>query len=80
MNYDGVFTREALSFMYKLAKIKYPATEGCLNYLVMRANWIDHWVKAIQSGLVNILARGMARSFTDLAAQHAVTRVENTNR
>ena len=63
--------------MYKLAKIKYPATEGCLNYLVMRANWIDHWVKAIQSGLVNILARGMARSFTDLAAQHAVTRVEN---
>ena len=77
VNYDGVFTQEALSFMYKLAKIKYPATEGCLNYLVMRANWIDHWVKAIQSGLVNILARGMARSFTDLAAQHAVTRVEN---
>ena len=43
----------------------------------MRANWIDHWVKAIQPGLVNILAKGMARSFTDLAAQHAVTRVDN---
>ena len=34
-------------------------------------------MKAIQSGLVNILARGMAQSCTDLAAQHAVTRVEN---
>ena len=31
-------------------------------------------VKAVQSGLVNSLARGMVRSFTDLAAQHAVTR------
>ena len=41
-----------------------------------RSNWIDHWVKAIQSGLVNTLARGMAQSYTDLAAQHAVARVE----
>ena len=40
------------------------------------ANWIDHWVKAIQSGLVNTLAKGMAQSYTDLAAQHAVARVE----
>ena len=77
VKYDGVFTREAQSFMHRLAKIKYPAAEGCLNYLVMRANWRDHWVKSIQSGLVNILARGMAQSYTDLAAQHAVIRVEN---
>ena len=35
-------------------------------------DWIDHWVKAIQSGLVNTLARGMAQSYTDLAAQHAI--------
>ena len=26
--------------------------------------------KAIESGLVNTLARGMAQSYTDLAAQH----------
>ena len=58
VNYDGVFTREAQSFMHRLAKIKYPAVEGCQNYLVTRSNWIDHWVKAIQSGLVNTLARG----------------------
>ena len=77
VNYDGVFTREAQSFMHRLAKIKYPAVEGCQNYLVTRANWIDHWVKAIQSGLVNTLARGMAQSYTDLAAQHAVARVES---
>ena len=76
VNYDGVFTREAQSFMHRLAKIKYPAVEGCQNYLVTRANWIDHWVKAIQSGLVNTLARGMAQSYTDLAAQHAIARVE----
>ena len=76
VNYDGVLTREAQSFMHRLAKIKYPAVQGCQNYLVMRANWIDHWVKAIQSGLVNTLAKGMAQSYTDLAAQHAVTRVE----
>ena len=63
--------------MHRLAKIKYPAVEGCQNYLVTRANWIDHWVKAIQSGLVNTLARGMAQSYTDLAAQHAVARVES---
>ena len=63
--------------MHRLAKIKYPATEGCLNYLTMRANWIEHWVKAIQSGLVNTLTRGMAHSYTDLVAQHAGTRVEN---
>ena len=50
VNYDGVFTREAQSFMHRLAKIKYPAVEGCQNYLVTRSNWIDHWVKAIQSG------------------------------
>ena len=59
-----------------LAKIKYPEIEGCLNYLILRSNWIDHWVKAIQSGLVNTLARGMAQSYTDLAAQHAVTGFE----
>ena len=53
VNYDGVFTREALSFMNRLAEIKYPETQGCLKYLVMRANWIDHWVKAIQPDLVN---------------------------
>ena len=41
------------------------------------AKGIDHWVKAIQSGLVNTLAKGMAQSYTDLAAQHAVARVEN---
>ena len=76
VNYDGVFTREAQSFMHRLAKIKYPAVEGCQNYLVTRSNWIDHWVKAIQSGLVNTLAKGMAQSYTDLAAQHAVARVE----
>ena len=76
VNYDGVFTREAQSFMHRLATIKYPAVEGCQNYLVTRANWIDHWVKAIQSGLVNTLARGMAQSYTDLAAQHAIARVE----
>ena len=29
-----------------------------------------------QSGLVNTLARGMAQSYTDLAAQHAIARVE----
>ena len=29
VNYDGVFTREAQSFMHRLAKIKYPAVEGC---------------------------------------------------
>ena len=69
--------REAQSFMHRLAKIKYPAIEECLQYLVMRSNWIDHWVKAIQSGLVNTLAKGMAQSYTDLAAQHAVARVEN---
>ena len=63
--------------MHRLAKIKYPDIEGCLNYLVLRSTWIDHWVKAIQSGLVNILARGMAQSYTELAGQHAVTRVEN---
>ena len=40
----------------------------------MRANWIEHWVKYIQPGLVNILARRMACSYTNLAAQHAVTR------
>ena len=40
----------------------------------MRANWIEHWVKYIQAGLTNSLARGMVRSYTDLAAQHAVTR------
>ena len=57
--------------MHRLAKIKYPAVEGCQNYLVTRSNWIDHWVKAIQSGLVNTLAKGMAQSYTDLAAQHA---------
>ena len=28
VNYDGVFTREAQSFMHRLAKIKYPAVEG----------------------------------------------------
>ena len=76
INYDGVFTREAQSFMHRLAKIKYPATEGCQNYRVLRSNWINHWVKAIQSGLVNILAKWMAQSYTDLAAQHAITRVE----
>jgi len=76
VNYDGVFTREAQSFMHRLAEIKYPAVEGCQNYLVTRSNWIDHWVKAIQSGLVNTLARGMAQSYTDLAAQHAIARVE----
>ena len=59
--------------MNRLAKLKYTETQGCRSYLVMRANWIDHWVKAIQSGLVNSLARGMVRSYTDLAAQHAVT-------
>eukprot|EP00944_MAST-04C_sp_MAST-4C-sp1_P014850 g14850.t1 len=62
--------------MPRLAKIKYPAVEGCQNYLVTRSNWIDHWVKAIQYGLVNTLAKGMAQSYTDLAAQHAVARVE----
>ena len=62
--------------MHRLAKIKYPAVEGCQNYLVTRSNWIDHWVKAIQSGLVNTLAKGMAQSYTDLAAQHAIARVE----
>ena len=72
--YDGLFTREALSLMTRSAKIKYPETQGCRNYLVMRANWIDHWVKGIQSSLVNSLARGMVRSYTDLTAQHAVTR------
>ena len=66
MNYNGVFTREALSFISRLAKIKYYATEECRNYLVMRANWVNHWVKAIQSGLVNILARGIAQFYTDL--------------
>jgi len=76
VNYDGVFTREAQSFMHRLAKIKYPAVEGCQNYLMTRSNWIDHWVKAIQSGLVNTLAKGMAQSYTDLAAQHAVARAE----
>ena len=30
----------------------------------------------IQSGLVNTLAKGTAQSYTDLAAQHAVARVE----
>ena len=75
VNYDGVFTREAQSFMHRLAKIKYPAVKGCQNYLVTRSNWIDHWVKAIQSGLVDTLAKGMAQSYTDLAAQHAVARV-----
>ena len=59
--------------MNRLANIKYPATQGCLNYLVMRAYWIDHWVKAIQSGLINSLANGMIRSYTDVAAQHAIT-------
>ena len=62
--------------MHRLAKIKYPAVKGRQNYLVTRSNWIDHWVKAIQSGLVNTLAKGMAQSYTDLAAQHAVARVE----
>ena len=76
VNYDGVFTREAQSFMHRLAKIKYPAVEGCQNYVVTRSNWIDHWVKAIQSGLVNTLAKKMAQSYTDLAAQHAIARVE----
>ena len=76
VNYDGAFTREAQSLMHRLAKIKYPATEGCQQYLVMRSSWIQHWVKAIQSGLVNTLAKGMAQSYTDLAAQHAVARVE----
>ena len=28
VNYDGVFTREAQSFMHRLAKTKYPAVEG----------------------------------------------------
>ena len=32
-------------------------------------------MKAIQSGLVDTLAKGMAQSYTDLAAQHAVARV-----
>ena len=45
-----------------------------------RSNWIDHWVKAIQSGLVNTLAKGMTQSYTDLAAQYAVARVETFNR
>ena len=40
---------------------------------MFRANWIEHWVKYIQTGLTNSLARGMVRSYTDLAAQHAVT-------
>ena len=62
--------------MHRLPKIKYPAVEWCQNYLVTRSNWVDHWVKAIQSGLVNTLAKGMAQSYTDLAAQHAVARVE----
>ena len=74
VSYDGAFTDEAMSFLARLAAIKYPETQGCLNYLVMRANWIDHWVKYIQAGLTNSLARGMVRSYTDLAAQHAVTR------
>ena len=39
VNYDGVFTREAQSFMHRLAKIKYPAVEGCQNYLVTRSNY-----------------------------------------
>ena len=34
-------------------------------------------MKAIQSGLVNILSKGMAQFYTDVTAQHAVTRVEN---
>ena len=62
-----------MSFLARLAAIKYPETEGCC-YIVMRANWIEHWVKYIQSGLINILVRGMVRSYTDLAAQHAATR------
>ena len=74
VSYDGAFTDEAMSFLARLAAIKYPETQGCLNYLVMRANWIDHWVKYIQAGLTNSLVRGMVRSYTDLAAQHAVTR------
>jgi hypothetical protein len=37
INYDGVFTREALSFISRSAKIKYHATEGFRNYLLMRA-------------------------------------------
>ena len=56
--------------MSRLAKVKYH--QGCRNYLVMRANWIDHWVKAIQLTLVNSLASGMVRSYTALAAQRAV--------
>ena len=67
-----------LNYTVKIVyRTKYHAIEGCRNYLVMRANWIDHWVKAIQLGLVNIFARGMAQSYTDLAAQHAVTRGED---
>ena len=42
VNYDRVFTGEALNIMGRLAKIKYHATQGCRNYLVMRANWFDH--------------------------------------
>ena len=33
VNYDGVFTRESLSFMRRFAKLKYQATHGCCNYL-----------------------------------------------
>jgi hypothetical protein len=40
VNYDAVFTMEAQSFMHRLAKIKYPATEGCQSYRVMRSSWI----------------------------------------
>ena len=36
VNYDGVFNREAMSFLARLAVIKYLETEGFLNYLVMR--------------------------------------------
>ena len=74
VSYDGVFTDEAMSFLKRLAAIKCPETEGCRSFIVFRANWIEHWVKYIQTGLTNSLARGMVRSYTDLAAQHAVTR------
>ena len=44
---------------------------------MIHSNWIDHWVKAIQSGLVNSFASDMVRSYTDLAVQHAATREEH---
>ena len=78
--HDGVFTMEALSFMSRLTKIKYQATQGCRNYLVMRGNWINHWFKLFLSGLVNVLASGMVQSYTDLAAQQTITQAENRNR